>query len=70
MRVVIEKAGVDKEVMLLPKTYEEKENERTRQILKKTFGLWKNVSKSRIYDDRLRGKRAKEYLERVRKWDV
>jgi len=70
VQVIIQKAGVAKKVILMPKTEKEEEHEKTMKILKKTFGIWKNVPDSRIYDDRLRGKRAREYLDRVRKWDV
>lgn len=70
VQVIIGKAGTKKEVILMPKTVKEKEHEETMKILHETFGMWKNVPDERIYDDRFRGKRAKEYLDRVRKGDV
>jgi len=69
-RVIINKAGVKNEAVIEPKVPKEEELKKRMKILKETFGIWKDVPDSRIYDDRLRGKRAKEYLKRARKWDV
>ncbi len=70
IQVIIEKAGVKKKVVLMPETEKEKEFKARMKILDETFGIWKDIPDSRIYDDRLRGKRAKKYLKRARKWDV
>lgn len=66
-RIIIEKAGVKKEAVLETKVSKKKEDEKRMKILEKTFGIWKDIPKSKIYDDRLRGKRAKAYLDKLRK---
>jgi len=70
LQVIIEKAGTEKKVVLMPEREKDKELKARMKVLDETFGIWKDVPDSRIYDDRLRGKRAKEYLKRARKWDV
>ena len=37
------------------------------QIAKETYGILKDVPESEFYDDRLRGRRAKLYLDKLRK---
>lgn len=70
VQVIIGKAGTDREVVLMPKESKEKAWEKRKKVLDETFGMLKNVPESQFYDDRFRGKRAKEYLERLRKGDV
>lgn len=73
-QVIVEKAGTKRNVRFIPDAIKrattKEDNEERMRILKETFGMWKDVPESRIYDDRFRGKRAKEYLDRVRKGDV
>lgn len=69
-QVIIGKTGTDKEVVLMPKASEEKEWERRKKVLDETFGMLKDVPESHFFDDRFRGKRAKTYLERLRKGNV
>lgn len=73
VQVIIEKTGAEKDVVVMPREKEVKKKRNRKQemkIIEETFGMWKDVPDERIYDDRLRGKRAKEYLDRVRKGDV
>lgn len=70
VRVIIEKVDTGKEAVLSLKQSKEEEFKKRMKVLNDTFGIWKDVPNSRIYDDRLRGKRAKAYLKRARKWDV
>ena len=65
-RVVIEKAGSKKNVeLVVSETATSTKNKRL-ELIKETYGLFKTVSLSEFTDDRVRGKRAKEYLEKVR----
>lgn len=67
VRVVIEKAGANKEAVLLPKESKEKEYAKRMKVLKETYGILKDVPLSHLTDDRIRGKRARKYLEKIRK---
>lgn len=37
------------------------------QVAKETYGILKDVPEGEFYDDRLRGKRARQYLAKLRK---
>lgn len=67
LQVIIGKAGTDREVVLKEKTSSEEEYEETMKVLRSTYGALKNTPASRLSDDRLRGKRAREYLKKIRK---
>lgn len=69
-QVIITKADVKGEVMLIAKELKDEEIEKRIKVINKTFGILKNVSISSFTDDRLRGKRAKKYLDNIRKGDV
>lgn len=74
LQVIIEKVGTEKKAVLTSEAEKEakkkKEHEKTMKILKKTFGIWKDVPMSHFTDDRIHGKRAKEFLDKLRKADV
>jgi prevent-host-death family protein len=72
VRVIINKVGTNKQVVLQSTMEEDKKkaHEDRTKTLKETFGVFKDVPLSHFTDDRFRGKRAKEYLDRARKWDV
>lgn len=67
LQVIIGKAGTDREVVLKEKTSSKEEYEKTMKVLRGTYGALKNTPASRLTDDRLRGKRAREYLKKIRK---
>ncbi|MBI2029921.1 type II toxin-antitoxin system prevent-host-death family antitoxin [Candidatus Gottesmanbacteria bacterium] len=69
-KVIITKADAKGEVVLIAKEEKDKEIKKRTSILNETFGTFKNVSLSAYTDNRLRGKRAKEYLNKVRKGNV
>lgn len=70
VRVVIEKSGVEKEALLVSKEPREREIKERIELIEKTYGMLKDVPKSKFLDDRLRGKKAKKFLDKVRKGDV
>lgn len=37
------------------------------QVAEETYGIFKDAPESEFYDDRLRGKRARQYLAKLRK---
>lgn len=67
LQVVIGKAGTDREVVLKEKTPLKEEYEKTMKVLRSTYGALKNTPASGLADDRLRGKRSREYLKKIRK---
>lgn len=67
VRVIIGKAGTNREVMLEPKTSDEEKFNNRMTAVNETYGALKDTPVSYLSDDRLRGKRAKEYLQNIRK---
>lgn len=69
-QVIITKADAKGEVMLISKELKDEEIEKRLKVINETFGALKNIPVSSFTDDRLRGKRAKKYLNNVRKGTV
>lgn len=69
-QVIIGKAGTDRQVVLSPQESKEKEHKETMRILDETFGIWRNVPLSHFKDDRMHGKKAKAFLNKLRKGNV
>jgi hypothetical protein len=67
VRVIIEKAGSNKEVILQQKNPNEENYLHRVSELKKTYGALKDTPASNLSDDRLSGKRAAGYLKKIRK---
>lgn len=69
-RVIIEKAGTEAEALLVPKESAVIETEKRMKLVKETFGIMRDIPLKKFTDDRIRGKRAKAYLETIRKGNV
>ena len=66
-RVIIEKAGATKEAMLSATDTKDIARKKRIEELRKTYGALKDVPLSHFRDDRIRGRKARKYLEKIRK---
>ncbi len=70
VQVIVQKAGTKREVVIQPKRLNEQEIEEQLKEVRKFYGILKDVPVSRLSDDRIRGKRAQEEADRIRRGDV
>jgi len=70
VRVVIDKADAEGQVVMEAKQAKDVEIEARLAALRKIFGSSEDVSEEKFTDDRLRGKKSGEYLKRAREGNV
>jgi prevent-host-death family protein len=65
-RVVIEKAGADREVILTASEVIDKKVEKRLKTLDASYGIFKDSPVTGLTDDRLRRRQAKKFLAKIR----